>query len=64
MAQETSSFEQQSQTARPSLEREFLHILGHNEKLCLLPILLMLGAMGLLVMVAGSGIEPFIYTLF
>ncbi len=49
---------------RQSLFSEFLDFLKHNKKWWLLPIVLVLLALGALVVLSGSGAAPFIYTLF
>jgi hypothetical protein len=62
--QKKSDFEQMGDEAQPSLVAEFLDFLAHNKKWWLLPILLVVGLLGLLAIFAGSGAAPFIYTLF
>ncbi len=57
-------FEQLGTAGGKSLVSEFLYFLGQNKKWWLVPILLVMGLMGLLVVLAGSGAAPFIYTLF
>jgi hypothetical protein len=47
-----------------SLAWQFLLFLRENKKWWLLPILLVFGMIGLLVLFAGTGAAPFIYTLF
>jgi hypothetical protein len=48
-----------------SLVREFWDFLKHRKKFWLLPLVLMLLALGLLiVLTANSAVAPFIYTLF
>lgn len=47
-----------------SLPMEFLDFLLHNKKWWLLPIIVVLGFFGLLVVFSGSAAAPFIYTLF
>ena len=49
---------------RPGLLREFWGFLRENKKWWLLPILIVLLALGLLVILSGTGLAPFIYTLF
>jgi hypothetical protein len=44
--------------------REFWGFLAQNKKWWLLPILIMLLMFGLLVFLSGTGLAPFIYTLF
>lgn len=43
---------------------ELWGFLAQNKKWWLLPILIMLLLFGLLIMLSGTGIAPFIYTLF
>ncbi len=57
-------FERMAEEAQPSLAVEFIDFLKHNKKWWLLPILLVVGLVGMLAMFAGSGAAPFIYTLF
>lgn len=57
-------FQQQAEQKRSSLLIEFLDFLRHNKKWWLLPIVLMLLFLGLIVMLSGSAIAPFIYPLF
>jgi hypothetical protein len=58
------SFEQLSKENRSSLFGEFWEFLKHNKKWWLLPIILILLALGLLVLLSSSAIAPFIYPLF
>ncbi|HTL73043.1 MAG TPA: DUF5989 family protein [bacterium] len=44
--------------------REFLDFLRHNKKWWLLPIVLILLLLGLLVLLSGTAIAPFLYPLF
>ena len=64
MANEKHQFQQLAQQKRYSLFREFLEFLKHNKKWWLLPIVIILLAMGLLVLLSSSAIAPFIYPLF
>lgn len=59
-----NDFVQQSQQARPLLVREFADFLVHNKKWWLLPIVIVLGLLGVLIFVGGSGGGIFVYTLF
>ncbi len=63
-ARETQQFSQQSNLARTSLLAEFVDFLKHNKKWWLLPIVVTLGAVGLLIVAGGGAAAPFIYTLF
>ena len=60
----TTEFERAAQEKPLSLPRQFLLFLMENKKWWLLPIVLVLGAVGLLALFAGTGAAPFIYTMF
>ena len=53
-----------AKAGRTSLATEFWDFLKHNKKWWLLPILIVVLALGALVFLSGSGAAPFIYTLF
>ena len=57
-------FEKLAQTGRSSLVGEFWEFLKHNKKWWLLPIILVLLLLGLVVLLGGTAVAPFIYTLF
>lgn len=57
-------FMEQAGKKRSNILREFLDFLRHNKKWWLLPIVLILLLMGLLVLLSGSAIAPFLYPLF
>jgi hypothetical protein len=59
-----NQFIPEAQLPQPSLVRELWDFVKHNKKWWLLPIVLMLLVMGLLVLIGGSGLAPFIYTIF
>jgi hypothetical protein len=59
-----SEFEQQAQTAPPSAVSEMWDFLKNNKKWWMTPIVILLLLFGLLVLLAGTGVAPFIYTLF
>ena len=61
---QSSEFEAQAETSQPGLLAEFIDFLIHNKKWWLTPIILVLLLFGVLVMLGGSGVAPFIYTLF
>jgi len=61
---DATDFSRQAQEAQPGIVREFLEFLVHNKKWWLAPIIVMLLLIGLLVVLAGTGAAPFIYTLF
>lgn len=60
----SSEFEVQSQQGRTGLLAEFWCFLKHNKKWWLLPILIVLLLLGLVVLLGGTAIAPFIYPLF
>lgn len=59
-----NEFEELARKAPPTLARQVLGFLLENKKWWLLPIVLVLGLVGLLSLVAGTGAAPFIYTMF
>ena len=63
-AKDDRSIDELADERQPSLAAEFLAFLAHNKKWWLLPILLVIGLLGVLAVLAGSGAAPFIYTLF
>lgn len=62
--EEERTFEQEAQEERISLFMEFLYFLRDNKKWWLLPIIIVLGLVGLLAVLGGTAAAPFIYTLF
>jgi drug/metabolite transporter superfamily protein YnfA len=61
----TSKFEQAAEEEPAgNLLVEFWLFLRHNKKWWLLPIVVVLGLFGLLVLLSGTAAAPFIYTLF
>jgi hypothetical protein len=59
-----AKFDDLAQQKRSSLAVEFWYFLRYNKKWWLLPILVTLLLLCLLVLVGGSGLAPFIYTVF
>ncbi len=57
-------FQRQADATPPGIVREFADFLVHNKKWWLTPIVLVLLLLGLLVFLSGSGLAPFIYTVF
>ena len=53
-----------SEPARGGFLRELWGFMAQNKKWWLLPILILLLMFGLLVILSGTGLAPFIYTLF
>ncbi len=64
MAEGRDRFEALAAGRQSSVATEFLLFLKDNKKWWLLPILLVLGALAILTMLAGTGAAPFIYTMF
>ena len=57
-------FDEMARQKRPSLVAEFWSFLKHNNKWWLLPIIIVLLLLGLIVLLGGTAIAPFIYPLF
>lgn len=64
MSENKNAFEEAGKESRESIVTEFVHFLRENKKWWLTPIILVLALVGLLVVLAGSGAAPFVYTLF
>ena len=62
--EQKTEFENAGQEKQLSLVQEFLLFVTENKKWWLIPILLVLGLVGLLVVLGSTGAAPFIYTLF
>ncbi len=60
----TSEFEQAGSEQELSLIGEFWVFIKENKAWWMIPILLVLGGLGILVMLSSTGAAPFIYTLF
>lgn len=58
------NFAQQAEEKEPGLIAELFDFLRSSKKWWLLPILLVLGLVGLLVLLSSSALAPFIYPLF
>ena len=63
-SKKAARFEEKSRQRRSTLIGELFSWVLHNKKWWLLPILVVLLMLGALVVVGGSGIAPFLYTLF
>jgi len=59
-----SEFEQLGDERELSLVGEFWVFIKENKAWWMVPILLVLGGLGILVMLSSTGAAPFIYTLF
>ena len=66
MSQEdqNNEFEEAGRQKQLSLLQEFLLFITENKKWWLIPILLVLGLVGVLLVLGSTGAAPFIYTLF
>ncbi len=60
----TDDFAQQAETSQPGFIREIIDWLKYNKKWWLIPIIAVLMLVGALVIVSGTAMAPFIYTLF
>jgi hypothetical protein len=63
-AKSNQEFQRYANSSRGNIATEFLEFLKHNKKWWLLPIILVLLLLGLLVLLSGTAIAPFIYPLF
>lgn len=61
--QEASEFEQQAEQSQQGIVGEFVDFLRHNKSWWLAPIIIVLLGVGALVVLSGTAIGPFIYTL-
>ena len=59
-----TEFEDAGQEKQLSLVQEFVLFVTENKKWWLIPLLIVLGLVGLLVVLGSTGAAPFIYTLF
>ena len=57
-------FEREAARGRESFLTELYHFLMENKKWWMIPIFAVLLLIGVLLVAGGSGIAPFIYTLF
>jgi hypothetical protein len=62
--QRKSEFEQAGEQQQLSLIQEFYAFVLENKAWWLVPILLVFGCLGLLIVLGSTGAAPFIYTLF
>ena len=58
------AFEQAQQEKQAGILKEFILFLRYNKKYWMIPILITLLALAVLVLLGGTAIAPFIYTLF
>jgi hypothetical protein len=59
-----AKFEDVATESQRSVASEFLYFLRCSKKWWLLPILLVLAVLSVLVLLSGTAVAPFIYTLF
>ena len=57
-------FSQHAEAPSTGFVAEFVHFLAHNKKWWLLPMVLVILGLGALVLLGGTALAPFIYTLF
>lgn len=57
-------FQREANAKRESFVSEFAQFLMENKKWWMIPIIAVLVLVGALLIVGGSGVAPFIYTLF
>ena len=59
-----TAFEQAQQEQQAGILKEFFLFLKHNKKYWMIPILITLLGLALLIILGGTAVAPFIYTLF
>ena len=64
MTPDNDEFSRQAATKRRGFLGEFVDFLKNNKKWWMTPIIVMLLLLGALVILGGSALAPFIYTLF
>jgi hypothetical protein len=62
--QAPNAFEKAQQQKQTGLVKEFLFFLAHNKKFWMIPLLLALFLLAALLILGGTSVAPFIYTLF
>ena len=62
MTHDQKSFDELNAQPRSNLVAEVVYLLAQNKKWWLLPILIVLALVGILILLAGTGAAPFIYT--
>jgi hypothetical protein len=60
----SNDFERQASGKQPGFIGQFVHFALHNKKWWLTPILVLLVLAGVLIVLGGSGVAPFIYSIF
>jgi hypothetical protein len=59
-----TEFEKSSEQKNSNIIAEFFAMLKHNKKFWLIPLLAALLILGVIVILGGTAVAPFIYTLF
>lgn len=59
-----NKFEEKKSEPQASLIREFIEFLTESKKYWLIPIIVALLIIGVVVLLGGTSVAPFIYTLF
>ena len=59
-----NTFKEEAEAKPRGALAEFLHFALHNKKWWLTPILVLLVLVSVLIVLGGSGVAPFIYSLF
>lgn len=59
-----TEFEKLNEQPSQSIVSEFWQFIMENKTWWMVPIMVVLGAFGVLIVLAGTGLAPFIYTLF
>ena len=62
-AQPAADFARQAEQSQPGILAEFWDFFIHNKKWWLTPIVVVLLLMGLLILLSGTSVAPFIYTI-
>jgi hypothetical protein len=61
---EKKTFAEQADTKPPGFGAELWHFVRHNKKWWLTPVIIVLLLVSALIVLGGSGVAPFIYSLF
>ena len=62
--QDSNDFDHYASQSQQGIVSEFVSFLKHNQKWWLAPIIVVLLLFAMLIILAGTGAAPFIYTLF
>jgi hypothetical protein len=64
MSSELSEFEELNQESSTGTTRELWQFIVENKTWWMLPILFVFGMFGILIALSGTGMLPFVYTIF